>query len=142
MAFILNDGRVITAVRVKNSNYSNENNVIVDTGSDLSILPYSMVQHCHGCTLNQIITINIGGVEFHTMTLSGPHFEVDTEQHGGSKPAISQCCNDVQVHFLGLPTNPFVHFDGLLGMDMLDAFKVDPIKDLTGKKAYLANRVK
>jgi hypothetical protein len=48
---------------------------------------------------------------------------------------------DVRVHLGAAGALPFVGFDGIMGVDMLDDIQADPTKDLAGKTALLARRV-
>lgn len=83
----------------------------------------------------------VGGVQFFTLVANGVLSSLDVEPHGGGAAVRRQTPQGLHVHFLTVPHQAFMAFDGLLGADLLDSFGADPIKDANRTRAYLAERV-
>jgi hypothetical protein len=143
MATILPDSRItieITAID-QTVNISAKAELIIDTGADISALLYQKLSTAlKNATLGNPITFYVAGSQIQTMLAKGPTSEADVESHGGGGVSQVQCATGLRVHFVSLPSSPFTSFDGLLGMELLDCFQADPVKDLTGARAYLAKR--
>ena len=71
--------------------------------------------------------------------------QVQGEDYGkgpSTTKSVSQNGSGVHVHFhTGNFPPPYQGFDGILGVDMLDALSVDPVKDAIRSRAYFAIRV-
>lgn len=140
MATILSDGRITAEVEVRGSPSSTVT-LIVDTGAEASALPLvSMPSSVKSAPASRPVTFYIAGAAVLTFRMSGTRAQTDVEPHGGGITTTATSSN-IRVHHLSIGTAPFIGFDGLLGMDMLDNFAADPVKDRAGSKAYLASRV-
>jgi hypothetical protein len=141
VATILSDGRIAADVRVSGSPVVTVN-LIIDTGAEASALPFlRMPAAVRSAPVSRPpVTFLLGGAKILTIRLRGMVAETDVEPHGRG-PATKATSSTIRVHFQAAGTVPFVGFDGILGMDMLDDFAADPVKDAAGKAAYLARRV-
>lgn len=89
--------------------------------------------------------MDIGGMNFQLIFYGNVAAEVRAEDHGrGSMTErdVPQRRRGVYVHFHNgnLPP-PLQACDGILGIDLLDDLSVDPVKDASARRAYLAVRV-
>jgi hypothetical protein len=140
MATILADGRVTTDVEVHGSPKSTVS-LIIDTGAEASALPnVSMPARVKSAPASRPITFYIAGTAILTFRLAGTSSQTDVEAHGGGPP-IKATSPNIRVHYIATGTAPFIGFDGLLGMDMLDNFAADLVKNKAGSRAYLATRI-
>jgi hypothetical protein len=115
--------------------------LIVDTGADLSVMPnHALSAPLAYATFGPGVTFVAAGASISTVMANGLSVEVDTEPHGGGHVSIATSSLAVAVHYLAVGSAPFVAFDGLLSMDLLDDFRADPVKDLATTRAYLAKR--
>jgi hypothetical protein len=73
--------------------------------------------------------------------INGPQCEADVQPHSRGTVSKKTTTAAFHVHYLVAGTSPFVHFDGIFGMDLLDGFEVDPVEDFAGTSSYLALRV-
>lgn len=138
---ILPCGRVETQLRV---NTHGSCDGIVDTGAELSILPWHPLSAAlKASTVGPGVTASVGGAKIHTMTVTAPVIEIDVEPHGGGSVTTSQCAQGVQVHFATSGQLPLrtVTSQALLGMDLLDGLGADATKELSCKRAYMVSRV-
>jgi hypothetical protein len=144
MPSILPCGRVVAEVRVFMPGWSRSGSamLLVDTGAEASALPHAkMPPAAQGAKASHPITFHIGGVRIHTMLLTGPMAETDVEIRGGGRQTSRvQASPNIRVHLLQPGALPFRGFEGLLGMDMLDSFGIDPVKDAAATFAYMAKR--
>jgi hypothetical protein len=141
VATILSDGRITVDVRVHGSPAATVN-LIVDTGAEASALPFfSLPPAMRTAPKSQLVTFCIGGARIWTIRLNGAVAETDVEPHGRGGRVTQATSSPIRVHLQAIGTTPFIGFDGILGMDMLDDFGADPVKDTQGRSAYLALRV-
>lgn len=140
MAVILSDGRITTLVTAFNaSKHSATADLIVDTGAELSVLPYHKLAAGLGrLSAGPIVRMNVGGAWLQTIVVHGATLETDVEPHGGGPQGTAKASKSFPVYLQ--VTNLFTGFDGLLGMDLLDDFRADAVKDIWGNRAYLAKR--
>jgi hypothetical protein len=140
VATILTGGRVTTDVEVGGSPTSTVT-LIIDSGAEASALPFaSMPSSVKSAPASRPITFYIAGTSILTFRMAGTSSQTDVEPHGGGHPTKATSRN-IRVHHVAIGTAPFIGFDGLLGMDMLDNFAADLVKNRTGSRAYLAARV-
>lgn len=140
---ILACGRVAATVVVTDSaaGASAHVDLVVDTGAEVSALPHaSLGSVLTSATFNQPITFNVAGTTVFTLLANGPVPTVEVEPHGGGLVSTRHCFRGVRVHFLAIGSGLFSTSDGLLGMDLLDCFRADPVKDKGATRSYLATR--
>jgi hypothetical protein len=138
MAYVRSDGRITADVMVRGKSVS----LIVDTGAEASALPFmSIPPSARGATSYGPITFVVAGTMVHTVNLTGVRADAAVEQHGGGRRRSVTTNSDVRVHFGAAGAVPFVGFDGIMGIDMLDDIQADPTKNFAGTTALLARRV-
>jgi hypothetical protein len=144
MTVILPCNRIGTTVNVHDpqSGISASCNPIVDTGAVESCLSLQQLSPALGnSSVAFPLVFSLAGLQFITFLYSGPIAEIQAEPPGGGSPTSRQT-PDVRVHYLSLPLPPpFTTFDGIMAMNMLDSLSVDPAKDVSATRAYLAERV-
>jgi hypothetical protein len=139
MASILIDSRIVTEVAVSNSASTHSASLIVDTGAELSAFPVCRLPSALKPT-GPVIKMRVGGSTISTFLVRGTTAEIAVEPAGGGVETVKRVKLALRVHYLSLPAGPFVNFDGILGMDLLDTFQVDAAKNRGGTHAYLAER--
>jgi hypothetical protein len=141
---ILPDGRVTTSIQLvhRASGVSGAATVIADTGAAKSALPYHALSTVlTNATLGPVVNFIVAGATISTMIANGLDAKIDTEPHGGGVVSIASSNMGVAIHYLNPGQTPFGTFDGILGMDLLDEFKADTVKDRAATRSYLAGRV-
>jgi hypothetical protein len=142
-ATVLTCGRIAADVRIAMPGGGGSSNVslLVDTGAEASALPFvNMPAAVQGAGASHPITFHVAGTTVYTMRLNGPVAETEVEPHSRGVVTVQKAPPNIRVHFSAIGVAPFNGFDGLLGMDMLDYFSADPVKDAAGTAAYLAQR--
>jgi hypothetical protein len=116
--------------------------VIVDTGAEQSTLPdHSVSAALSHASWGPAVTFFVGGTSVTTVVANGIECKADVQNHGGGAASTETTSIGIAIHWIAAGTAPFVNFDGLLGIDLLDAFKADPVKDRALTTSYLARRV-
>jgi hypothetical protein len=118
---------------------------LVDTGAQYSALSSAALIGAPNGSPGPGVTMHFGGMSLSTMFYPNAVVEVIAEAYGqGASTArtVTQNGTGVNAHYQnGKFPPPYHEFDGILGMDLLDALSVDPVKDASGARAYLAIRV-
>jgi hypothetical protein len=105
---------------------------LVDTGSEYTALSRSALGRALNGSPGPGVMMHVGGMSLPTVFYPNARVEVLAEAHGqGPSTARS----------MGNFPPPYQGFDGILGVDMLDALSVDPVKDVARRRAYFAIRV-
>jgi hypothetical protein len=141
---ILSDGRTTASVKVIDppTGASGSTNVIADTGAELSTLPdFAVGVALAHVTWGPTVTFYVAGTSVSTLVANGATSEVEDEPHGGGARMTKTATAPLHIHYVAAGTAPFTNFEGMFGMDLMDAFEVDPVKDQGKSNAYLARRV-
>jgi hypothetical protein len=140
---ILTDGRTTASVSLSKSpaGARTSSTLIADTGAELSMLP----DHAHSSTLatttlGPTINFQVAGSSISAVFANSLTVDTDVEVHGGGSVQWASGSQRVAVHYLAVGQAPFVQFEGILGMDLLDLLDADPVKDLAQTRSYLARR--
>lgn len=142
MAYILPCGRVSADVTTCGTTRT----VLVDTGAEASaVADAGLILPSPAPGAYRIASYVVAGHTITTYKLRGVKADVTSRAHGtaASASATKTGALDVRFHSEPLGAAPFYTsggFTGLMGMDMLDDFKVDPVKDFGGVNGYLADR--
>lgn len=138
---ILPDKRMTATVTLTARSGTASADVLLDTGAELSALPnHALSPALKGASLGPTVTYVAAGSTISTVVMHGPTAQVPIEPHGGGTAAVASISAGVPVHFLAAGSAPFVTFDGIFGIDLLDQFAADPVKDLGATRNYLAKR--
>ena len=134
MTVILSTGLIAVDIQVGRTTIR----LLADTGAEASLLPlHSLKGIAAGY---QAIKFLIGGSAIYAVRMRGPTASATLESHNRLGRSTTATSKPVWAHALPAGTPPFVGFDGILGMDMLDDFGADAVKDASKGIAYLAQR--
>jgi hypothetical protein len=118
--------------------------VLVDTGAEGSaIADAGLILPSPTPGAYRITSYVVAGHTITTYKLRGITADITSQAHGTTVTASRSGASDVRFHSEPLGAAPFLTsggFSGLMGMDLLDDFEVDPVKDRSGGSGYLADR--
>jgi len=134
------DGRlIITVTAIAPSGPNAQFELVADTGSNLTLVPYGTVQHLISKrNLGRLLSTTFGYV----VEIRGLRLELEVIDGVMGSPWIVGSSSSIYGHFLDLAqVQPFLSAQGILGMDVFDDINADPVKSRNGKWGYLLRRM-